>query len=262
MASKNSIEPHSNGELIEALEAALTSFTDELGAETIAALHPILLANHAKGRVHRFTEGNPARIGNYIRKVAGIYRKYHDYLVKVQIELDETVWEELFLKIQNYAQSYFIRKRFDPAQVKNEFAFGQDSEAVMVIFKAQFPYDTEFDAWVKVIVQYCCLKYMRSIYGNNDSIPNIDDLENTIAKMVREKNEEEKQVDKEDYSDLYDAIPKLKGQRRTIIVLRYIKNLSLEEVAERLGKTMPATYSLHFRALSDLRKILEEKGID
>jgi RNA polymerase sigma factor (sigma-70 family) len=258
MPAKYLIDSDSNGELKEALETVLTSFTDELGAETVAALRPILLTNYAKGRVHKFTEGNPAKIGNYIHKVAGIYLKYHDYLVKVQVDQDESVWEELFLKIQKYAQSYFIRKSFNPTQVKNELAFGQDSEAVLVIFKAQFPYDTDFDAWVKVIVQYCCLKYMRSLYANNDSIPNIEDLENTISKMVREKNEEEKQVDKEEYSALCEAISKLKGQRKKIIVLRYIKNLSLEEIAEKLGKSMQAVYSLHFRALNDLRKILGE----
>ena len=55
-----------------------------------------------------------------------------------------------------------------------------------------------------------------------------------------------------------DAILKLKGEKQTVIQMRFINEMSYEEVAKALNKTEGAIRVLQYRALQDLRGILEK----
>ena len=55
-----------------------------------------------------------------------------------------------------------------------------------------------------------------------------------------------------------DAILKLKGEKQKVIQLRFINDMSYEEVAKALNKTEGAIRVLQYRALKDLRGILEK----
>lgn len=262
MPLKNFIAPDSTEEFTKALEITLTSLTDHLGEETVAALQPILLANYAKGRVDKFTEGNPAKLEKYILRVADIYQRNHAQLVKVQLDLDETEWEELFAKIIKWSRSYFFRKSFSPHQLDHDFEYTLVSDIALAILKSKFPYDAEFLAWVRVIVQNVCLKNMRSLFETTKNQDDIDELDKAISHIVGGKNEEDKHIDQEATTVLSQAISKIKEPKKSIIIMRYIDDFSLEEIAVKLNKSISAIYSLHFRALNDLRKILSVKGID
>lgn len=251
-----------NHEHLEALDNALTACADNYGADTVATLRPILMANYEKGRVHKFTEGNPNKVKSYVLRVADIYQKNHAYLEKVQSDLDAEVWDELFDLISKWSHSYFMRKGFSAHLLNNENDFELGSDIAMAIFKARFPYDTDFNAWLRVIVQNICLKFMHTYLGNKNTYQDIEELDETISTIVGEKNEEEKQIVKDNSTHLMNAVLKLKEPKKTIIKMRYFDDCSLEEIAARLNKSLPAIYSLHFRALNDLRKILSAKGID
>lgn len=53
-----------------------------------------------------------------------------------------------------------------------------------------------------------------------------------------------------------DAISKLKGDKRTVITLRFIEEYSYKEIAEALNKSEGAIRVIQFRALRDLKQIL------
>lgn len=57
------------------------------------------------------------------------------------------------------------------------------------------------------------------------------------------------------------ALKELKDQYRQIIILKYINELSNEEIADILGKSQTALRILQFRALRQLKNILTDKGI-
>ena len=54
------------------------------------------------------------------------------------------------------------------------------------------------------------------------------------------------------------AIMKLPADQRQVIVLRFIQNLSHDEVASAVGKTIEATRAMQHRAISALRLILAD----
>ena len=50
------------------------------------------------------------------------------------------------------------------------------------------------------------------------------------------------------------ALLRLPDEQRQVLVLRYLRELSYEDVARQLGKTEGAVYTLKFRALRRLRQ--------
>jgi len=56
--------------------------------------------------------------------------------------------------------------------------------------------------------------------------------------------------------DLHQAISRLPGSQREVLVLRFVVGHTTEEIAELLGKERAAVYSLHARAIATLRKSL------
>ncbi|MCX6080893.1 MAG: sigma-70 family RNA polymerase sigma factor [Chloroflexi bacterium] len=52
------------------------------------------------------------------------------------------------------------------------------------------------------------------------------------------------------------AILKLPAEQRQVIVLRFMQDLSHEEIAAAIGKTIEATRALQYRAVAALRQIL------
>jgi RNA polymerase sigma-70 factor (ECF subfamily) len=57
---------------------------------------------------------------------------------------------------------------------------------------------------------------------------------------------------------LRNALDQLKPDHREVLVLRFMLELPTRRVAELLGKTEAATYSLQVRAASALRRVLSE----
>jgi RNA polymerase sigma-70 factor (sigma-E family) len=62
----------------------------------------------------------------------------------------------------------------------------------------------------------------------------------------------------EDHPDeLRDVIRRLPERQRTAVVLRYYEDMSEADIARTLGCRVPAVKSLLFRALKDMRKVVE-----
>jgi RNA polymerase sigma factor (sigma-70 family) len=88
--------------------------------------------------------------------------------------------------------------------------------------------------------------------AQEESLIALDDLMEAIKDPKFQDEEQQKDLK----STLDEAIAQLEGQRADVIRMLYFEGLSPKEVAQKLGKTVGAIYSLHFNALRDLKKIL------
>jgi RNA polymerase sigma-70 factor, ECF subfamily len=64
----------------------------------------------------------------------------------------------------------------------------------------------------------------------------------------------------EDLLRLAQALAGLLEDQRRVVELHYLKGLPVAEVAEKIGRTRPATVGLLFRGLKRLRELLREPG--
>lgn len=65
-------------------------------------------------------------------------------------------------------------------------------------------------------------------------------------------------IQHEDEIRLADAIAQLSADHQEVILLRNIQRLPFDEVAERMGRTRPATQMLWMRAVKKLQQIIKE----
>jgi RNA polymerase sigma factor (sigma-70 family) len=124
---------------------------------------------------------------------------------------------------------------------------------------ANFPYDTSFDAWVVKIVQNKCLKYM-SEEMEKRKIPADQQVElNEEMEIFDGSPDVLHQIEEvERHAAIEEALKQISTARREAIVLKYFDNLSSEDIAKQLGKSIDAVYCLQFNGLRDLRKILAQ----
>ncbi|MDF1514273.1 MAG: sigma-70 family RNA polymerase sigma factor [Anaerolineae bacterium] len=72
------------------------------------------------------------------------------------------------------------------------------------------------------------------------------------------KGPEESTVDTEAYQALVSVIASLPEDRKTLIILKFVENMTNAEIAGVLGKTEGAVKALYHRTLISLRKIVPE----
>jgi RNA polymerase sigma factor (sigma-70 family) len=238
------------------IENALGILSDQRGEDFTARIRPILYANLDRGRIQGFIEGEIGRVQDYVLRVAEKYDNLSPYMKKLQSEESTNVWEPLIIKLQGWAYNYLRNNMLDlhPLDIAQECA----NEAAITILGAHFPYDTEFEPWAHVLVKNICSKFIHKA-TKGTTIPrqstiHIDD--NLESLKDPQYEQQERQQDLQD--DLLEAIAKLSNGRRQVIVLKYLQEYSLDEIAQKMGKSIGAIYCLHFNALSDLRKILSK----
>lgn len=70
----------------------------------------------------------------------------------------------------------------------------------------------------------------------------------------------DKQKEIEDKLMVRKALEQLPQQAKQVLILRIVEGYSIQEVADKLGKTPGSIKSMQFRALKSLKAILEEGG--
>lgn len=244
---------------LQDLESALESVANQFADEVVSCLRPVLQANLKNGRIATFTENSPARLQEYVLRVAAIYTRLHGYLEKIQTEKDDLVWEPLLKKLSVWAYNIFLSKNFDPIYTREEIVPALANEAAIQLLRARFPYDTEFDPWAFMIVKGTCLKFMRSSMKKS-IVPahSIVELDESSESWVDDPTTRPDDVRREIRASLLAAIDQLPPVRREIIIQKYFYELPSEKIAENTQRSVAAVYSLHFNAIENLRKILSD----
>jgi len=62
---------------------------------------------------------------------------------------------------------------------------------------------------------------------------------------------------KDDSKRVWDEVRHLPSEQRQVIVMRFIDDLSYQDIAQVLGKSVGAVRVIHFRALTNLRSMLD-----
>lgn len=238
------------------LEQALERLAEIRGDELARRIKPILLANLDRGRIHRFLDGKPERTQSYVWQVADGFSTLHVYLHQLQHERDPEAWQPLYERMQTWAYNFFLRKNFAADDHTREIAIECATEAAIHLLNSHFPYDTDFDPWAHILVQNTCRKFIqtslkKSVVPQEKQV----DLEDDLADL-NDPPLEAQMLMTELGAELESALAQLSEARRSVVRMLYFDGMDLEEIAEKLGKSTGAVYSLHFNALGDLRKIL------
>ena len=109
-----------------------------------------------------------------------------------------------------------------------------------------------FSSWLYQVARNQIIDYYRAKKINLD-IEEIDEpkIENTTAKTI-DNNSDIKKIKK--------AIKQLNPKQQDVIILRFIEELSIKETASALKKTEMAVKLLQYRAIKNIKKILNSQS--
>jgi RNA polymerase sigma factor (sigma-70 family) len=242
-------------EIQRQLVAALNALAETQGEALARQIRPILLANLDRGRLEA-GQRQPGGIPAYVRRVAENFITLNPYLRRLQVEQSPEVWEPLYEQMQTWAYNYFLRKGFDAGESTRDIAIEAATDAATFLLTAYFPYDTEFKPWAYITVQHACQKYIqralrKSVVPEEMKVELEDELTDGNGPLL-----EPGDLQSEFGDELEDALSQLSEARRAVIRLIFFDELKPDEVAQRLGKSVSAIYTLQFHGLRDLRKIL------
>lgn len=114
--------------------------------------------------------------------------------------------------------------------------------------------DHHFSAWIFRIAHNVVVDHYRNHRAE-------DELAETLPDRRKENDTRTRTHRRFEVEALSTALAKLKGDYRQILVLKYINDLSNEEIAQVMDRSRSALRILQFRALKNLRQILENMGI-
>jgi len=109
-----------------------------------------------------------------------------------------------------------------------------------------------FAAWLLRITCNLTINHKKSLKNNGHAqLPEALEAEGTAY------SPEDSCQMKDDSERVLDEVRHLPGEQRQVIVMRFIDDLSYQDIAQILGKSVGAVRVIQFRALSNLRHILD-----
>jgi RNA polymerase sigma-70 factor (ECF subfamily) len=124
----------------------------------------------------------------------------------------------------------------------------QEAKVVMWRHFAKFERGTNFAAWARKVAFHQVLAFRKR--KHRDRLDFSEDFLRTVSEEVERHSD---QIERRERL-LHECVAKLTPEHRETLHLRYHENLSLEEMAARLSRTVGALY----RLLSRVRHALHE----
>ena len=106
-----------------------------------------------------------------------------------------------------------------------------------------------FLAWLLRIAHNLTVSYLRSKRDHGT-------LEDAFVDQKLRGNPQQALDLATDEQSVRDAVLKLRDEQRQVITLRFVEELDYREVADLIGKSVPAVRVIQHRALGNLRKIM------
>lgn len=247
----------------EEVNCVLEDVAQKHGTAFADCIRPIIDANEEKGRLAYFLEGDSTKTASdYVWFVVDGYLQWHALLEQIQQERSESVWEPLRDKLVHWTYHFLLRKGFHPGKETLRTAEEYVTEVAIAILHADFPYDTELDAWLQQIVIYICCNQIE-VWKRQEEIGKKLAQELADEKVLKVGNGgiEHQVTFGEESLRVYQAIWKLKNPKmRQVVWLRYYGEFSSQEIAEIIGSSYRYVDKLHWQAKQLLGKILAGEG--
>jgi len=129
--------------------------------------------------------------------------------------------------------------------------------------------EAEWLAWLRRILAHTAADYVRRFHGvekrrvgrevslqaTDDSERGDLDLDGNVETPSQLVMQKELQL------QVADALTQLSEDHQEVIILRNMQRLPFDEVAERMGRTRPATQMLWMRAIKKLQEVLQKSDL-
>jgi len=203
-------------------------------------------------RVCNFRQ-KPLSLEEYTDLVTTYYGENRPFISRLE-RGEAKAWEQLSRRLFRAAYNLLLNQNWDLEQAHIR-AQEATQEACLSIYCRVYPYDCPFDAWVLTILRH---HVFRSYHRPRNPL-NLPNVTNPLEKALPEKATKPTELSKFERSEpLLQALGQLRSvSQRQVIDCLFFQELSPQETAQKLGKSVQAIYNLKGRALAKLSKLLE-----
>lgn len=175
-------------------------------------------------------------------------REIEKQLVQRAIEKDGAAFAELYDRhvVRVYRHIYYLVNDTRETEDLTAQTFLKAWEAIGRYKERGAP----FVAWLLRIAHNLTVSHLRAKRQHGE-------LEDTYIDVKMDRNPEQALEQSTDEKSVREAVLKLRDEQRQVIILRFVEELDYREVAQVIGKSVPAVRVIQHRALGNLRKIMQ-----
>jgi RNA polymerase sigma-70 factor (ECF subfamily) len=170
-------------------------------------------------------------------------------LIQQVVKGNQQAFDTLY---HRYVKAVYNRVRYVTPEMDVEDVT-QEVFIAMLRSLPSFRGEAKFTTWLRTLTNNKVAEYYRKRSRKKDGMQ--VDLEQ--AEWSNDHNNDNSPEDRVTVRHALSRIPK---PYREVILLRYVEEMSFNEIADYLNKNVEATKSLHRRAISALKEVLEVKN--
>ena len=169
-------------------------------------------------------------------------------LVQRAVDKDQAAFAELYDRhvVRVYRHIYYLVGDAREAEDLTAQTFLKAWEAIGRYRERGAP----IVAWLLRIAHNLTVSYLRSKRDHSE-------LDDGYVDQKRAGNPEEVLEQSTDERSVREAVMQLRDEQRQVIMLRFVEEMGYQEVAQVIGKSVPAVRVIQHRALGNLRKIMQ-----
>ncbi|PJC36696.1 hypothetical protein CO046_04750 [Candidatus Peregrinibacteria bacterium CG_4_9_14_0_2_um_filter_53_11] len=177
--------------------------------------------------------------------------RVEELVAQAQAE-DSTSFGELYdLFVDPIYRYVYYRVQVEEVEDLTELVFLKAWENIRQYRREKF----SFSAWIFRIAHNIVVDFYRMQKHTTQELPDqLPDTRHEYAAQSRAHRRIKREA-------LDEALDELKDDYKTVLVLKYMNGLNNDEIALIMARSQPALRILQFRALRQLRNVLEKRGI-
>lgn len=194
--------------------------------------------------------------------------KTDEQLVKMYEEGDFQAFDILLSRHQEKIFTY-IRFMIPDADTANDVFQDTFVKAIMAIRNGTYTENGQFSAWLMRIARNLVYDYLRSLHSPSRNVVSheifdangeiVGDILNDAA--LCEPTVEAKMLVEQSYEDVRMMIGRLPDVQREVVYMRYYRDMSFKEIAQKTGVSINTSLGRMRYALLNLRRMAEHRSL-
>lgn len=183
-----------------------------------------------------------------------------EQLVRAYAQGNNEAFDSLLRRHQEKTFSYIYRivKNED---IANDIFQETFVKAILTIKQGRYTENGKFPAWISRIAHNLIIDYYRQEKSENMQSTDIEELDILNKKELCEGTIEDRIILNQIRDDVKMLIRHLPDLQREVLIMRYYKNLSFKEIAEKTGVSINTALGRMRYAIINLRRIADEKDV-
>ncbi len=193
-------------------------------------------------------------------------RKLHELtderLVQSYIEGNDCAFDVLLKRYESKIFTYIAYSVHNQEVAEDLF---QDAfvRIITTLRSKRYTENGKFSQWAMRIVHNLIIDYYRQCKGENTVSNDSTDFDIlNDASLVTDENIEKQMIDKQTLKEVKELIRMLPDNQKEIVLMRFYKELSFKEIAEKTGVSINTALGRMRYALINLRKMAENNDIN